>query len=68
LWKFSHGTMYLVPDLPAVVLGSEFIYDLEGGGYVFAFAFNNSRTSFTPTPPHSASDFAPETLAAQGTR
>ena len=68
LWKFSHGTMYLVPDLPAVVLGSEFIYDLQGGGYVFAFAFNNQRTSFTLTPPHNASDFAPETLAAQGTR
>ncbi len=68
LWKFSHGTMYLVPDLPAVVLGSEFIYDLQGGGYVFAFAFNTEHAPFTPTAPHSANDFASETLAAQSVR
>jgi hypothetical protein len=68
LWKFSHGTMYLVPDLPAIVLASEFIYDLQAGGYVFAFAFNNERDPFKLVPPHSAHDFAPETLATEGVR
>jgi hypothetical protein len=68
LWKFSHGTMYLVADLPAVVLASEFIYDLQAGGYVFAFAFNNERDPFKLVPPHSAHDFAPETLATEGVR
>jgi hypothetical protein len=68
LWKFSHGTMYLVPDLPAVVLASEFIYDLEAGGYVFAFAFNNEREPYKIVPPHGPREFAPETLAAEGVR
>jgi hypothetical protein len=68
LWKFSHGTMYLVPDLPAVVLGSQFIYDLIGGGYIFAFAFNDQPVQFKLTPPHKPSDFTPEALAATGER
>jgi hypothetical protein len=68
LWKFSHGTMYLVPDLPAVVLASEFIYDLQAGGYVFAFAFNNERDPFKLSAPHSAHDFAAETLATEAVR
>ena len=68
LWKFSHGTMYLVPDLPAVVLASEFIYDLEAGGYVFAFAFNAEREPYRLVPPHGARDFSPEALAAEGVR
>ncbi|HVJ55504.1 MAG TPA: DUF1329 domain-containing protein [Aliidongia sp.] len=68
LWKFSHGTMYLVPDLPAVVLGSQFIYDLLGGGYVLAFTFNDEKTQFRQTAPHPPSDFSPETLAATGER
>ncbi len=65
LWKFSHGTMYLVPDLPAVVLGSEAIYDLQGGGYVFAFAFNDEAKQYVVTAPHSPTAFTPETLAAE---
>ncbi|HTJ63806.1 MAG TPA: DUF1329 domain-containing protein [Alphaproteobacteria bacterium] len=65
LWKFSHGTMYLVSDLPAVVLGSEAIYDVQDGGYVFAFAFNDVPRQFVQTPPHSPTAFSPETLAAE---
>jgi len=65
LWKFSQGTMYVVPDLPAVVLGSEAIYDLQDGGYVFAFAFNDVARQFVQTSPHSPTAFSPETLAAE---
>ena len=68
LWKHSHATMYVVPDLPAVVLGSDFIYDLQNGGYVLAFAFNELKQQFRPTPPHRDSDFQPDTLAAEGVR
>jgi hypothetical protein len=68
LWKFSHATMYLVPDLPAVVPASQFIYDLQGGGYVLAFVFNDETVQYKPTPPHRESDFSPETLAAEGVR
>jgi hypothetical protein len=68
LWKFSHGTMYLVPDLPAVVLGSEFIYDLLGGGYILSFTFNDEAVQFKQTAAHPPSDFTPETLAVTGER
>jgi hypothetical protein len=68
LWKFSHGTMYLVPDLPAVVLGSQIIYDLLGGGYILGFTFNNEAVQFKVTEPHKPNDFSPETLAATGER
>ena len=40
LWKFGQATMYLMPDVPAIILGSQFVYDLELGGYVYGFAFN----------------------------
>jgi hypothetical protein len=68
LWKFSHSTMYLMPDLPAVILGSQFVYDLVLGGYVFGFAFNGDPMHYKVTAPHAASALAPEALAAQGGR
>ena len=68
LWKFGHGTMYLVPDLPAVVLGSQFIYDLVLGGYVYGFAFNEEPVQYKLTPPHAESAFTPASFAAQAVR
>jgi hypothetical protein len=68
LWKFSHATMDFIPDLPAMILGSQITYDLLGGGYALAFTFNGEPTQFRPTPPHKATDFSPETLAAEGVR
>jgi hypothetical protein len=68
LWKFSHGTMFDLPDLPAVVLGSTVTYDLQNGGWVLAFAFNGEAGQYRLTAPHPASEFAPESLAAEGVR
>jgi hypothetical protein len=68
LWKFGHGTMYLVPDLPAVILGSQFVYDLLLGGYVYAFAFNDEGVQYKITSPHSESTFSPAAFAAQAVR
>jgi hypothetical protein len=65
LWKFSHGTMPLMPDLPAVVLGSQVTYDLQAGGYFVGFTFNEEPAGFKPTAPHDASVFTPEALASQ---
>src|SRR5215472_2069738 len=62
LWKFAHATMYLMPDVPAVILGSQFVYDLDLGGYVFAFAFNGE--GYKVTAPHAPVLFTPESLAA----
>jgi hypothetical protein len=68
LWKFGHGTMYLAPDLPAVVLGSQFVYDLVLGGYVYGFAFNDEPIQYKITPPHPETSFTPATFAAQAVR
>ena len=60
--------MYLVPDLPAVVLGSHFVYDLVLGGYVYSFAFNEEPVQYKVTPPHPESAYMPATFAAQAVR
>jgi len=65
-WKFAHGTMHLMPDIPAVILGSQFVYDLELGGYVLGFSFNGG--SYTVTAPHPPGVFSPEALAARAVR
>lgn len=67
LWKFGHGTMYLVPELPAVILGSQFIYDLVVGAYVYSFAFNDDAIQYKVTAPHTTAALSPEALA-QGSR
>jgi hypothetical protein len=68
LWKFGQGTMYLMPDVPAVVLGSQFVYDFDLGGYVYGFAFNGEPAAYKVTQPHSATLFTPESLLARSVR
>jgi hypothetical protein len=68
LWKFGQATMYLMPDIPAVILGSQFVYDFELGGYVFAFAFNDDAQGYRVTAVHPQSDFTAASLAARAVR
>jgi hypothetical protein len=68
LWKFSHGSMVAIAELPAVVLGPQFVYDLQYGAYVFDFAFNGAPDGYRLTQPHPATTFTPEGLAASGMR
>ena len=68
LWKFGHGTMYLMPEVPALILGSQFIYDLELGGYAYDFAFNGETSGYKITTPHDATLFTPDSLAARSIR
>src|SRR5205085_9867635 len=68
LWKFGHGTMYLVPDLPAVVVGSQFVYDLLAGAYVYGFAFNEAPIQYKVTAPHPPAMLSPEGLATDAAR
>ena len=65
LWKFSHGTMKLLPELPAMVLGSQVTYDLQSGGYFLGFTFNDDPHGMVLTAPHDPSLFTPESPAAQ---
>lgn len=66
LWKFAHATMYLMPDVPAVILGSQFVYDLDLGGYVYGFVFGPE--GYRITAPHPANALSPEGLAARAVR
>ncbi|MGD0191641.1 MAG: DUF1329 domain-containing protein [Rhizomicrobium sp.] len=68
LWKFGQATMYDMPDVPAVILGSQFVYDLDLGGYVYGFAFNDEPIHYKVTAPHPESLFTPESLAARAVR
>ena len=68
LWKFGEGTMYLMPDVPAVVIGSQFVYDFELGGYVYGFAFNGEPSAYKVTEPHPSTLFTPASLAARAVR
>ena len=62
LWKVAHGTMYLMPEVPAVILGSQFVYDLVLGGYVLGFSFNGEDVHYKVTAPHAPAMLAPEAL------
>jgi len=68
LWKFGHAGMYLVADLPAVILGTQFVYDLVLGGYVQSFAFGADGPHYKVTAPHPDTAFTPQTLATQPMR
>ena len=68
LWKFGQGTMYLMPDVPAVILGSQFVYDFVLGGYVFSFAFNGEATAYKVTAPHDPTLFTPDSMSARSVR
>jgi hypothetical protein len=57
-----------MPDVPALILGSEFVYDFELGGYVYSFAFDAGNGGYKITPPHPAHIFTPEGLSAQSNR
>jgi len=66
LWKFGEGTMYLMPDIPAVVLGSQFVYDFVLGGYVYGFALDG--VPYKISAPHPANTYSPDVLAATAVR
>jgi hypothetical protein len=60
--------MYLMPEIPAVILGSQFVYDLVLGGYVYGFAFNGESSGYKVTAPHTEAAFTPAIFAAQAVR
>jgi len=68
LWKFGHGTMTLRPDIPAVISGAQFMYDLLQGGYCLDFAFGGTAGYYHATNPHPASLFSADALAADSLR
>jgi hypothetical protein len=60
--------MYLMPDVPAMIVGSQFVYDLQLGGYAFTFAFNGEASAYKVTAPHPATLFTPDSLSARSVR
>jgi hypothetical protein len=68
LWKFGQATMYGMPDVPATIVGSQFVYDLQLGGYAFGFAFNGEPSAYKVTAPHPVTLFTPDSLSARSVR
>ena len=68
LWKFGQATMYLMADVPAIIVGSQFVYDLQLGGYAYGFAFNDEASAYKVTAPHPATLFTPDSLSARSVR
>jgi hypothetical protein len=66
LWKFGEATMYLIPEVPAVIIGSQFVYDFDLGGYVYGFVFKDG--GYKVTAPHPISTYSPDAFAALSTR
>jgi hypothetical protein len=68
LWKFGHATMTLRPEIPAMIIGGQFIYDLLQGGYCYDFAFGGAGGYYRATSPHEARLFSADALAAEALR
>ena len=68
LWKFSHATMMTLPDVPATIIGGQFVYDLLEGGYAYDFALGGPGDYLRVTAPHPARMFEPDALAADQLR
>jgi len=54
--------------VPAMIVGSQFVYDLQLGGYAFTFAFNGESAAYKVTAPHPATLFTPDSLSARSVR
>jgi hypothetical protein len=68
LWKFGHATMYVLPEIPTIIIGTQFMYDLQLGGYATDFVFAGAHPQYKITPPHDASVFSAQSLAAESDR
>ncbi len=68
LWEHAQAAPYLMPAVPALILGSRFVNDFDLGGYVFSFAFNDDAQQYWITARHPASTSTSESLAARAVR
>jgi hypothetical protein len=66
LWKFSQATMMTLPNVPATIIGGQFVYDLLEGGYAYDFALGGPGDYLRATAPHPARMFEPDALADLG--
>jgi hypothetical protein len=67
LWKFGQATMIALPDVPAVIGGGQFIYDLVHGGYCYDFVLSPAG-GYRVTSLHPTDIFSPDALAADSLR
>jgi hypothetical protein len=68
LWKFGEGTMTLLPEIPAVIIGGQFVYDLLQGGYCYDFSFGGADGYYHAVGLHPADAFNADALAAASLR
>ena len=68
LWKFGQATMTLRPEIPAVITGAQFMYDLLQGGYCYDFTFGGAGGFYRVTDMHRPEMFDADALAAEALR
>ncbi len=68
LWKYGHGTMLNLPEVPTTITGTQFVYDLLLGGYVADFVLERGRADYRVTAPHAPDVFSADALAANAIR
>ncbi len=68
LWKFGQATMTLRREIPAVIIGAQYMYDLLQGGYCFDFAFGGPDGYYRQTPMHDQRLFSGDALATDAMR
>ena len=68
LWKFGQATMTLRPEIPAVIIGAQFMYDLLQGGYCMDFAFGGAGGYYRVTARHADDLFSAGALAGEALR
>jgi len=68
LWKFGQATMTLRPEIPAVITGAQFMYDLLQGGYCYDFSFGGTGGYYRVTDMHRPEMFDADALAAEALR
>jgi hypothetical protein len=68
LWKFGEATMTLRPEIPAVITGAQYMYDLLQGGYCYDFTFGGAGGYYRVTDVHRPEMFDADALAAEALR
>lgn len=68
LWKFGQATMTLRPEIPAVITGAQYMYDLLQGGYCYDFTFGGAGGYYRVTDMHRPEMFDADALAAEALR
>ena len=68
LWHVGHALPFIAPELPAVVVEPQVIYDLVQGGYAASYLFNERGRHFQKQERKPEAVYTPSALVSKGIR